>query len=159
VDPQKPSQRLVTDLLSAESSTMVYDGVPITLTRVPGDPNNFIIHVEGRGLFWTNATDTEPRHAEVIVMSATFDKKGKEIKRDAKSIRVNASGDVPPTGRIERGIDFKYKLAPEPKATRARFVVRVTASGRIGTADVDLTKPPPPTPTAGAAGPTGEAAR
>jgi VWFA-related protein len=159
VDPVKPSQRLVADLLSAESSTMVYDGVPITLTRVPGDPNNFIIHVSGQGLFWTNATDTEPRHAEVIVMSATFDKKGKEIKRDAKSIRVNASGDTPPTGRLDRSIDFKYKLAPEPKATRARFIIRVTASGRIGTADVDLTKPPPPAATASTAGSAGEAVR
>jgi hypothetical protein len=156
----KPSQRLVTDLLAAEGSTMVYDGVPITLTRTPGDPNTFTIHVDGRGLFWSNATDTEPRHADVILMSSTFDKKNKELKRDAKTVRVNATGDnIPPVGRLERSIDFKYKLTPEPKATRARFVVRVTASGRIGTADVDLTKPPPPATASTTGEPTGEAAR
>ncbi|MDE1176862.1 MAG: VWA domain-containing protein [Edaphobacter sp.] len=144
VDPQKPSQRLVTDLLSAEGSTMVYDGVPLTLTRMPGDAEHFDIHVDEHALYWTPATDTEPRHTEVILIASTFDKKNKEIKRDAKSIRIPATGnDVPPTGHFLRGIDFKYTLAHDPKAVRARFVIRVTASGRIGTADVDLTKPPP----------------
>jgi VWFA-related protein len=153
VDPQKPSQRLVTDLLSAENSTMVYDGVPLTLTRNPGDPDSFVVHVDGRGLSWSPATDTEPRHAEVILMASTFDKKGKELKRDAKTIRVAATGEnVPPTGRLERGIDFKYALKHDPKATRVRIVLRVTASGRIGTADVDLTQPPPPAGSASTAG-------
>lgn len=143
VNPQKPSQRLVTDLLSAEGSTMVYDGVPLTLTRTPDNPDIFNIYVDARGLIWSTATDTEPRKAEVILMASTFDKKNKELKRDAKTIRVKATGDnVPPTGRLERGIDFKYTLTHDPKAVRVRFVIRVTASGRIGTADVDLTRPP-----------------
>jgi VWFA-related protein len=144
VDPVKPSQRLVADLLSAEGSTMVYDGVPLTLTRTPGDADTFTIHVDSHGLSWSPATETEPRKVEVILLASTFDKKNKELKRDAKTIRVSATGEVPPTGRLERGVDFKYKLTHDPKATRARFVVRITASGRIGTADVDLTKPPPP---------------
>ena len=159
VNPVKPAQRLVADLLSAESSTMVYDGVPLTLIRTPGDPNTFNIHVAGRALFWTNATATEPRHAEVIIMSATFDKKNKELKRDAKSIIVKATGDnIPPNGRIDRGIEFKYMLVHDPKAVRARFIVRVAASGRIGTADVDLTRPPPPVAATATTSPATETA-
>jgi VWFA-related protein len=146
VDPQKPSQRLVTDLVSAESSTMVYDGVPLTLARRPEDPDRFDIHVDQHALYWTPVTDTDPkRHTEVILMATTFDKKNKELARDAKTITIAATGDdVPPTGRLERGIDFKYQLKHDPKAVRVRFVLRVTASGRIGTADANLMQPPPP---------------
>jgi VWFA-related protein len=138
VNPQNPSRRLISDLISAESSTMVYDGVPITLQASPTDPNSFTVHVDARGLAWTYATDTEPRHTEVILVVSTFDRKNKELKRVAKSIKVNASTDVAPTGRLERSLDINYKMDHDPKAVRARFVVRVAATGRIGTADTTL---------------------
>ncbi|WP_213805494.1 VWA domain-containing protein [Granulicella sp. dw_53] len=151
VDPTKPSRRLAFDLMNAESSTMTYDGVPLTLTASPTNPDSFTIHVDARGLVWSFATDTEPRHADVIVMATTFDKKGKELKRIARSIKVNASTDVPPTGRLERAVNLVFNLDHDPKATRARFVVRVTASGRIGTADANLgqqaSNPTPNSPT------------
>jgi VWFA-related protein len=149
VDPVKPSRLLMSDLLSADSSTMVYDGVPITLEPSSADPESFTVHVDGRALGWTFATDTEPRHTEVVLMVSTFDKKDKELKRDAKIIKVAAPASVPPTGRIVRNVDLKYKIDHNPKAVRARFVVRVTASGRIGTADVVLGQQAvvaPPTP-------------
>jgi len=138
VDPKAPSRRLVSDLLSADSSTMVYDGVPITLAPSTTDPDSYTVHVDGRALGWTPATDTEPRHAEIVLMVTTFDKKNKELKRDAKSIKASAPANVPPTGRLIRNLDVAYKLDHNPKAVRARFVVRVTSTGRIGTADAVL---------------------
>ena len=143
VDPQNPSRRLVADLVSADSSTMVYDGVPITLQPSLTDPDSFTVHVDARGLAWTYATDTEPRRAELILLVATFDRKNKELKRVGKTIRVSAPTTVPPTGRLERSVDLVYKIDHDPKAVRARFVVRVTASGRIGTADTALGQPLP----------------
>jgi hypothetical protein len=152
VDPKGPSRMLTVDLVSAESSTMAYDGVPVTVRRPPAEPDTFILHIEGSGLVWTNATETEPRRAEIILMSSTFDRKGNLLKRDPKIMRIPASGDVPPTGNFVRDLDIKYKLVDrDPKATRLRFVVRVAATGRIGTADVDLTKPPPSGPAAAVA--------
>ncbi len=138
VNPQDPSRRLVSDLISAESSKMVYDGVPITLQPSATDPDSFTVHVDARGLAWAYATDTEPRHTEVILVVSTFDRKDKELKRIARSIKVNAPADVAPTGRLERDLDIDYKMVHDPKAVRARFVVRVTATGRIGTADTAL---------------------
>ena len=41
VDPQKPSRLLVNDLIAAESSTMAYDGVPLSVRRPPADPTAF----------------------------------------------------------------------------------------------------------------------
>jgi VWFA-related protein len=138
VNPQNPSRRLVADLVSADSSKMVYDGVPLSIAPSPMDPDTFALHVDARGLAWTYATETEPRHAEVILLVSTFDKKDKELKRVGRNIRVNAPTTVAPTGRLERSVDINYHLDHDPKAVRARFVVRVAASGRIGTVDAVL---------------------
>lgn len=138
VDPQNPSRRLVTDLMAAGDSTMVYDGVPITLQPSLTNPDSYTVHVDAKGLVWTYATDTEARHADVVLAVMTFDKKGKELNRVGRTIRVSAPSTVAPTGRLERSLDIVYQLPHDPKAVRARFVVRVTASGRIGTADTAL---------------------
>ena len=138
VNPQNPSRRLMADLASANDSTMVYDGVPITLQPSPTDPDSFTVHVDARGLFWTYATGDEPRHTEVILVASTFDRKGKELKQTAKIIKVSAPATVPPTGRLNLGLNINYRVDHDPKAVRARFTIRVAQSGRIGTADAVL---------------------
>ena len=142
VDPVNPSRRLAFEVLSADTSNMVYDGVPLTLTPDPANPDSFTIHVDGRGLVWTPATDTEARHADMVVIASTFDKKNKELKRISKLIKAAASTDVAPTGPIRRDVNLKFDLEHNPKAVRARFVVRVSATGRIGTADAALNGAP-----------------
>jgi VWFA-related protein len=137
-DPQNPSKALIRDLMAADTSTMVYDGVPLTLQPSPTDPDSFVLHIDARGLVWSPATDTEPRHVDAIVLVSTFDKKGKELKRVAKAVRVKAPASVPPTGRLDRGWELPYQIDHDPKAVRARFVVRVIATNRTGTADADL---------------------
>ncbi len=142
VDPQNPSRRLAFELGAANNSNMAYDGVPLTLTADPANPETFTIHVDGRGLVWTPATDTEPRHADIIVIASTFDKKNKELQQISKLVKVPATGDnVPPTGPLKRDLNLKFNLEHNPKAVRARFVVRVSATGRIGTADTPLNQP------------------
>ncbi len=147
VDPVNPSRRLVTDLLSAETSNMVYDGVSITPLRSATDPHAFTLHIDGHGLVWTPATDKDPRQTEIIVDVTTFDKKDKELKREVKVIKANAPSSVAPTGRLLRDLNVNCKVNPNPKAVRVRFTVRVSATGRIGTADLalgqDPTKPGP----------------
>jgi VWFA-related protein len=142
VNPVNPSLRLLADLASADSSNMVYDGIPITAQQSPSDPGSFTVHVDGRGLAWSNATDTEPRRTEIILDVSTFDKKGKELKRDATVERVSAPSSVPPTGRLLRDLYIPCKIDRNPKAVRVRFTVRVSASGRIGTADLPLGQEP-----------------
>ena len=138
VNPQSPSRRLAFDLVAAERTTMVYDGVPMSVMADKKEPGSYIVHVEGKALSWSNATETDPRRAELVLMATTFDKKGKELNRVARVIKVDAPADSPPTGRIEHSINLPLKLEANNKAVRARVIVRVTASGRIGTADVTL---------------------
>ena len=138
VDAKAPSRRLISDLLSADSSNMTYDGVRVNLTKDAADPASFLIGIEANSLSWKAATDTEPRSADVILLVSTFDKKGKELKRVGKIIHAKAPTTVAPSGRLERPMTLRYTLDADPKAVRVRFVVRVSASGRIGTVDYDL---------------------
>jgi VWFA-related protein len=138
VDMQNPSRRLMTDLVAAETSTMVYDGVPVSLVPSAKEANAYTVHIDPKGVDWSPATGAAPRQAEVILLVATFDHKGKELTRVAKEIKASAPPTVPANGRLERAIDIAYKIDPDPKAARARFVVRVSSTGRIGTADATL---------------------
>jgi VWFA-related protein len=138
VNPTKPSRQLAFDLTSAANSTMVYDAVPLTLTQDPNDHDSFKLLIESKGLVWTYATDTEPRHANFVVMTTTFDKKGKVLKEVAKVAKMDAPATVPPRGRIEIPILVPLKLDHDPKAVRVRVVVRVVQTGHEGTADATL---------------------
>jgi VWFA-related protein len=140
VNPENPSRRLLADIVSADSSNMVYDGVPIEVKRSTTDPDTFTVHVDGHGLVWKLPTDTEPhRTTELILATSTFDKKGKELKQDAKVVKVTAPPNAPPTGRMLLDVNLPYHMTDhDRKAVRIRFMVRVSATGRIGTADLPL---------------------
>jgi hypothetical protein len=131
---------------------MVHDAVPVAIVHSEDDPVAFTVHVDGRALGWTPATDTEPRHTEVVLQVTTFDKRNKALNRDAEVVRASAPMSVAPTGTLIRNIDIAYKLEVNPRAVRARFVVRVTSTGKVGTAETVL-KPivvpplPPVAPT------------
>jgi len=138
VNPTTPSRQLTFDLTSAATSTMVYDAVPLTLTQDPKDHDSFRLRIEAKGLVWTIATDTEPRHANFVLMTTTFDKKGRVVKEVAKLAKIDAPATVPPRGRIELPIEVPLKLEHDSKAVRLRVVVRIVQTGREGTADATL---------------------
>ena len=93
VSPKAPSRRLVMDLASAETSNMVYDGLPMTVRATPV-ADKYVIHIDAKAVNWSAATDTEGRQAEMILMVTQFDKKGKELKRDGKTMKLAPTGDV-----------------------------------------------------------------
>ena len=156
VDPKAPTRRLISDLVSAADSKMAYDGAEIHVSRVANDPKTFQIQVAPRSLAWSLGTEADPtRKTDIVLVITQFDKKGKPIGNPkALSMKFSAPAKTPATGRIEVPLNFQQKVDLEGKATRARFVVRIGASGRIGTADIDLTQPmatsttPPPEPAA-----------
>ena len=137
VDPENPSRRLMADLVSADTSNMVYDGISITPQRSATDPDSFLVHVDGHGLVWSPAVDQEPRRTEVILIVSTFDKKGKELKRDAR-VMSGGSAQLSAYRQAAARLNLPAKLDHNPKAVRVRFSVRVSATGRIGTADLPL---------------------
>jgi hypothetical protein len=143
VDPKAPARQLVSDLISAADSNMAYDGVNMTVTPVPTTPLSYMVHIDSHSLGWYFPTDAEPyRHTELVLAVTTYDRKGKLLKQTANDMKFKAPANASPTGRIEVPLNFPLKLDPDAKAVRARVVVRLGTSGRIGTADLDLTKPP-----------------
>ncbi len=148
------NRRLVAELAGAGTSTMVYDAVPLTLT-VGETPNRYLLHMDAKYMPWTISTGTEPRQTKLIVTATTFDKKGKVLKADARSTTLSAKATEPQTGPLKGPLTVAFDLPADPKAVRARFVVRVNANGRMGTADLDLLHPPQ---AASAAPPPTEAA-
>lgn len=138
VNPENPSRRLLADLAAADSSNMVYDGIPVTIRQVENEPDSFVVHVDGHGLVWSYATEDHARHTEVILDVSTFDKKGKELTAKGSLLKIDAPPTVPPTGRLLRDVNIPSKIEHNPKVVRVRFTVRVSATGRIGTADFTL---------------------
>jgi hypothetical protein len=91
------------------------------------------------------------RHTDVVIAVSSFDKKGKILEEKAFNLKFQAPPNVAPTGRIEVPLTFPFKYVATSKVARLRFVIRIGASGRIGTTDIDLSQPLPaatqPTPT------------
>ncbi len=131
------NRRLAAELAGAETSTMVYDAVPLTVS-VANTPGRYLLHMDARYTPWSLSTGTEPRQAKLIVTATTFDKKGKLLKSEARSLTVNAKPESPATGPITGPLNLPFDLPTDPKAVRVRFVLRVNATGRMGTADADL---------------------
>ncbi len=135
-NPLTPSRQFQMDLVAAATSTMVYDAIPLTV-KATGVPNQYRVHVDGKGVVWYYATDTEPRHADVTVFALQFDKKGKALEQKGETDHFKGHPDDPATGPLNRAVDVDLTLQPDAKAVRVRFVVRST-TGKLGTADVEL---------------------
>ena len=115
---------LAVDLNSAADSTMVYDGLPITITRDTGNPNQFTIHIAASGLDWT-ASGTSPK-VELALVVSSFDRKGKLLNRNAHMLDVPAKSSEP------HSLDLQTRIDTASPAARVRFVVRDTSSGKVG---------------------------
>ncbi|MDQ2925616.1 MAG: VWA domain-containing protein [Acidobacteriota bacterium] len=132
-------RRLANELITASDSNMAYDAIGFTAQASATDANDVKITVEPRGMSWYTVPDgSKPRFTRLIVISTFFDRKDKELKRGGGVYTFQAPASAPKAGRIDIPVVFKLKLEPVPKAVRARLVVRVEASGRMGTADLTL---------------------
>jgi hypothetical protein len=132
-------RRLATELINAGDSNMAYDAVAFSVQASPTDANELRIIVEPRGMSWYIIPDgSRPRYTRLIILASLFDKKGKELSRKAGTYGFTAPATAPQTGHLDLPVGLSVKLDPEPKAVRARLVVRIEASGHMGTADLML---------------------
>jgi len=115
---------LAVDLNSAADSTMVYDGLPLTVTRDTANPNQFTIHIAASGLDWT-AGGATPKVQLALVVSS-FDRKGRLLNRNAHMLDVPAKSSEP------HSLDLQTRIDTASPAARVRFVVRDAASGKVG---------------------------
>lgn len=139
-----PSRRMLGEIAGAETSNMVYDAVPFTATPT-ADTGHYDLHLQARTLAWLRTEADKPRQCKLVVTVSVFDKKDKILKSEAKEITLTAKASAPQSGPIDSPVTLPWALPVVEKAVRARVVVRVVATGRMGTTDLDLLHPAAPT--------------
>lgn len=127
----KFTTRVVFDLTAATTSWLVYDGVPLTVTRDAKAPDTFTLHMKG-GSFQVQG-DVAPGkpNAELTVVLESFDRKGKLLNRNTHLVSLHVSAEDEPVNLLE-------KIPTQAPAARVRLVVRDNASGKIGAENVFL---------------------
>jgi VWFA-related protein len=124
------------DLTTAAESTVPLNGLSVTVE--PGAANTYLIHVGVAGLNWRTNADGSSR-ASVYVLAASLDGKNKMVGHTLHGMTANAG----PSANLSdpaRTADFSFVAQPAPKADKLRFIVRDSATGRMGSVDLRLGK-------------------
>jgi VWFA-related protein len=124
---EKPSTRVVFDLSVAISSTMVYDGVPFTLTRDQAHPDDFHLGLRSSDVDW-HSDPSGKEVGEVAIFVESFDRKDKLVNRAAHSLNLERHDSA----NVDAAVEITATIPTQPPAARLRFVLRVGSSGKIG---------------------------
>ena len=130
--------RLSAELENAANTNMAYDAVAFSALATTSDPHVVVLHVQSKGLAYYITHDNRPRYTRVIVLARTTDAKGKQLWQEAKMYEFTAPPSVDGTGHLDLPVTMALKLPDDPKAVHVRFIVRVEASGHMGSAEMDL---------------------
>jgi len=134
----KPSKQLTFDIDVAGQGLLVFDGVPLTITRDPAAPDTFHLHVSASSLTWQQDPSRKMQQSEMTVFAASFDKKGKSLSRRAQLMTVQLPPLPAGVTADNRSVTVPLTIATVPPAARLRFVVRSNGNGRIGADNVFL---------------------
>ena len=125
------------DMQMAVQNLLVYDAVPLTIIRDPAVPNRFVLDIPVADLAMQTSASQKP-HAQLTVMVASFDRKGKLLNHSAHLLEEQLSSSYP-GGVPEAGfISVPVTIPIQPPAARLRFVVRANGNGRIGSGNLFL---------------------
>lgn len=128
----KPSERVEFDLQSAANSRMIYDAVPVTATLRKGAEDIYVAHIAGSAL-GPAAGFAPGAPIDLAFVTDLYDKRERILKRNARTIRQVSNASL-----VQDGLNIEVDLKATPGAARARFVLRIMQSGKIGTADLML---------------------
>jgi VWFA-related protein len=131
-DPQKSIDKTVAD------TTMVYDGIPLTLKR-SATPGQVMVWMDSEALRRVDDGPPEASATKIQVSCVSFDEKGKVLVHNGGTMEIPASALESARGsRV--GIPLN-QCDSDPHAVRLRVVVQVLNSGRIGAANLNLVEP------------------
>jgi len=134
----KPSAAMTFDIEIAGAGLMVYDGIPLTITRDSAIPDKFYLHMSASSIPWQPTAAGDKEQSELTVTSGAFDRKGKSLARKGAIMTIQLP--FPPAGTTtdNRSVTVPITVASAPPAARLRFVVRSNASGKVGAENVFL---------------------
>jgi VWFA-related protein len=127
------------DLSTAAQGTMPLNGLHITIQPDPeGTFETYQVRVAAPDLTWKTKEDGSAV-ASVYVMAVSLNAKGKLLGHTLHGMKATAK---PGTDLHDpsHSANFSFTASPAPKATMLRFIVRDSATGRMGSFDLSLTK-------------------
>lgn len=138
-DSGKADGRLIGELVNAAASNMSYDAVNIAVQVSTEDTSKVSFFVPSRSLSFSPAEQSKPSYARLIVLGSIFDKKGKALNTYARTYTLHAPENTSADQKLIINVRSDFQLPKDPKAVRARLVIRVENSGHMGTVDFALT--------------------
>jgi hypothetical protein len=125
------------DLKDEVATTLIYDGVPLTLSR-GATPGTVTVRVDSSNVPWVDHGPDAPRTAKLEMLRVTFDKKDKRLQQGATVFEASAPAVKSGMAAQKVTIDLPLTFDADLRAVRLRVVVRALDSGKIGTANLDI---------------------
>lgn len=126
------------DLASACSGLMVFDGVPLTVTRK--NPSAAEVQVSFPASAIGLALTGDKLTGDVTFLVLSYDRAGKLLTKKGSVVSLHLA-PLPPGQSEDRKIQLAASLDPQAPAARVRLVVRANANGRIGADNFFLVDP------------------
>jgi hypothetical protein len=125
----KLTPRASLDLSAATNGLMVFDGVPLTITRDASARNLFHLSfpVATAGL-----TDLDGKlSGNVTLIALSYDRNGKLIGQSGKVVSLHLA-ELDPVAIESRKVEISTSIETQSPAARVRFIVRANGNGQIG---------------------------
>jgi len=117
------------DLAAASQGLMVFDGIPLTITRDAPTSDNFRLAFPAAAIGLSD--DGSRMSGRVSVVALSYDTKGKLLNRAGKIVSLHLPY-LPPAQAESRKVEVSTSLDTHAPAARVRFIILGNANGRIG---------------------------
>jgi len=126
------------DLASACSGLMVFDGVPLTVSRQDPEPGQ--IHISFPASAVGLDLNDGKLKGDVTLITLSYDRTGKLLAKDGRVVSLHLS-PLPPGQAEDRKIQIASALNPQLPIARVRLVIRSNSNGKIGADNLFLVDP------------------
>jgi VWFA-related protein len=127
------------DLSTAAEETMPLNGLHVTIQADPESTlDTYLVRVGAPELTWKRKEDGSAV-ASVYVMAVSLNAKGKMLGHTLHGMKATAKPGTD-LHDASHSANFSFTASPAPKTTTLRFIVRDSATGRMGSFDLPLAK-------------------
>ncbi len=128
---------LVYDLTLAAQTTLVYDAVPLTVTRAAPEADEFTLTLNAATIPWQPGGPNR-LVGNIALIVDSFDRKGKQLSQLAEKKVVHTNANPVTGGPVAATIVIPTRIATRSPAARLRFIVRLD-NGKLGADNLFLT--------------------
>jgi hypothetical protein len=128
-DARKLSPEERFNLAAASQGLMVFDGIPLTITRDAAPSDNFHLSFPAAALGLSD--DGSKMSGRVSLIALSYDKNGKLLNSAGRVVSLHLA-HLQPGEAESRKVELSTSLDTRTPAARVRFIVLGNANGRIG---------------------------